>query len=290
MSPVGDDIAEMLSRLGGGPVFVHSDPFRTARFIPRSRDRGALIDSHIELLRLASAGRSLWMPAFNYDFPRTRHFDVAHDPSQLGPLPERFRVTRAEWRTEVPMFSASGTGEAPLITWSEDTDPFGGASLFARLVEADGVILYYGDTFHYSTVVHYAERLSGGPPYRYDKIFPGTVTRADASTISGSLNYHVRPLAAGLDYDWAAILTRALEADACVRLEAYPELVAASAGGLTQFLVDDMRRDPFALLDSETRHWVEPALQQVGRRFRIDDFEGPDPLFHLTGRRTGDSE
>jgi aminoglycoside 3-N-acetyltransferase len=271
---VAGDISKMLSRLGSGPVFVHSDPFRAANLLPATRDRQVFVDSHLGLLDEAAAGRSLWMPAFNYDFPRTRSFDVRCDPSQLGPIPERFRTTAATWRTPIPIFSGAGTGEPPSIYWADLTDPFGADSLFARLVQADGVILYYGDTFHYNTIVHYAERLSGGPAYRYDKIFPGSVTHADGSTSVGSLLYHVRPLGTGLEYDWPAILSRAIAAGICVSSAEHPQILAAGARALAQFLVDEMRADPLALLDSATRDWVEPELERLGRRFTIEDFEG----------------
>ncbi len=271
---VAGDVSKMLSRLGSGPVFVHSDPFHAVSLVPKTRDREVFVDSHLALLDEAAGGRSLWMPAFNYDFPRTRSFDVRRDPSQLGPIPERFRTTAAKWRTPIPIFSAAGTGEPPSIDWDDTTDPFGGDSLFARLVQADGVILYYGDTFHYNTIVHYAERRCGGPPYRYDKIFPGSVTSADGSTSAGMLVYHVRPLGMGLEYDWPAILLRAIVAGVCVRSTEHPQILAAGAGTLTQFLVDEMTDDPLALLDSATRAWVEPELERLGRRFIIEDFEG----------------
>ena len=270
---VASQISEMLSQLGTGPVFVHSDPFRAVKLVPPSRDRIALLQSHLDLLGTATSGRAMWMPAFNYDFPRTHSFDVAGDPSQLGPIPETFRLTRAAWRTEIPIFSAAGTGYPPAVTWAQNTDPFGPESIFAKLLEADGVILYYGNTFHYNTIVHFAERQAGGPLYRYDKIFQGSVTRRDNSRVNGSLNYHVRPLGMGLDYDWAAILSRALDAEACVRLDGHSEVFAASARALTRFLVDEMKMDPLALLDAETRKWVESKLAELGRRFLISDFE-----------------
>ena len=101
---VASQISAMLSRLGSGPVFVHSDPFRAVKLVPPSRDRIALLQSHLDLLGNAISGRAMWMPAFNYDFPRTHSFDVAGDTSQLGPIPETFRLTRAEWRTEIRSF------------------------------------------------------------------------------------------------------------------------------------------------------------------------------------------
>ena len=272
-SGVAARISEMLSRLGSGPVFVHSDPFGAARLVPPSRDRDALLESHLDLLTAATAGRAMWMPAFNYDFPRTHSFDLAGDPSQLGPIPERFRLKISEWRTEIPIFSAAGTGTEPAIIWAPDTDPFGAESVFAKLLEADGVILYYGNTFHYNTIVHFAERQAGGPPYRYDKIFQGIVIRADKSRVEGSLNYHVRPMGTGLDYDWPAILSRALNAGACVRLDSHPEVLASPARVLTGFLMEEMKKDPLALLDADTRRWVEPKLIELGRRFLMGDFE-----------------
>ena len=271
---IAADISALLSRLGSGPVFVHSDPFRAAALVARSRDKEVLIDAHIALLADAAGSQPLWMPSFNYDFPRTRTFDVANDPSQLGPIPERFRLERAEWRTGIPIFSATGTGDVLDIEWTECTDPFGPKSLFARLIEADGVILYYGDTFHYNTLVHYAERVAGGPPYRYDKLFRGSVKYADGTAKEGSLNYHVRPLGKGLDYDWDGLRSRAMQKGACVQLGNRPEILASSARSLCEFFVDEMKSDPLALLDDDSKRWIAPELERLGRRFVIDDFEG----------------
>jgi aminoglycoside 3-N-acetyltransferase len=270
---VSELAASLIADLGDGPVFVHSDPLRAATLVPATRDRKAFLDSHVALLREISAGRSLVSPAFNYDFPRTHFFDVNGDPAQLGPVPEHFRSTAAEWRTHVPIFSVAGTGAVPGIPWGDRTDPFGPESIFAWLVAHDGVILYYGGTFHYNTIVHYAERLAGGPPYRYDKIFGGDVRTPSGSVEHGSLNYHVRPLNTGLDYDWPLLLQQARDAGVCRSLDAHPQILGASARDLTDLWVTAMQRDPLALLDSATRKWVEPKLDDLGRRFEIGDFE-----------------
>lgn len=273
---IGEKIGELALSLGNGPLLVHSDPFRTARLVSRSRDRVALLDSHLDVLTIAAAGRGLWLPSFNYDFPRTHRFDLADDPCQLGPLPEHFRQTRQEWRTPVPMFSVSGTGEMPEVGWGDDTDPFGTESIFAEMEKRDAVIVYYGDTFHYNTIVHYAERKSGGPIYRYDKIFRGVVV-IDGHEHPGFLDYHVRPLGSGLDYDWPRLLDEAVAAGVCVRLDGHPEVLAASAKALTNHWMTAMRDDPFALLDAKTQKWVRLAHEESGRRFMIGDFESPEP-------------
>ena len=265
--------------MGSGPVFVHSDPFRAARMVKPVRDRNAFLDAHVAVLRDAASSRPLWLPAFNYDFGRTGVFDVKASESQLGPIPERFRVAHAEWRTSIPIFSITGIGHASQPRWGSETDPFGDDSIFAELVRRDGVVLYYGETFHYNTLVHYSERVSGGPVYRYDKLFPGRVVMADGSSVEGSLDYHVRPLGTGLDYDWPRLLSEALEAGVCRRLEGAPEILAASAKALNDLWVTSLRVDPYSLLDDKTRKWVEPAVEELGRRFVISDFESPEPAW-----------
>ncbi|MGK2961689.1 MAG: AAC(3) family N-acetyltransferase [Gemmatimonadaceae bacterium] len=270
-----DRIAGLLSEMGSGPVFVHADAFRAARLVPPVRDRSAYLDSHNALLRESAGNRPLWCPTFNYEFGKSRVYDVANSESQLGPITERFRTGAAEWRTPVPIFPVSGIGLRPEQYWGPDTDPFGPDSMFAELIEMDGVVLYYGDTFHYNTLVHQSERSSGGPVYRYDKIFPGDVVMTDGAIVPGTLVYHVRPLGTGLDYDWARLLGEALEAGVCRRLEGGNEVLAASAKGLHDLWVRDLRDDPLALLDAKSRNWVEPAIEELGRRFVITDFEGP---------------
>lgn len=276
---VASFIGELIGSMGSGPVFVHSDPFRTTRLVEPVRDREAYLDSHIAVLRDAAGDRALWLPSFNYDFPKTHVFDVVANESQLGPIPERFRTHAAEWRTPIPMFSVAGLGAAPSPAWGLDTDPFGGDSIFAELMRRDGVVLYYGATFHYNTIVHFAERVAGGPVYRYDKVFPGKVVMGDGTVVEGSLDYHVRPLGTGLDYDWPRLLDEAIDAGVCRRVEGHPEVLAASARALTELWLAELRADPFALLDEKTRKWVEPAIEELGRRFDIGDFESPEPLW-----------
>jgi len=42
--------------------------------------------------------------------------------------------------------------------------------------------------------------------------------------------------------------------------------------------VSDVRTDPVALLDARSRAWVEPALERLGRRFLLSDFESREPV------------
>lgn len=266
-------IEQLVVSMGSGPVLVHSDPFRAARLVKPVRDRVAYLDSHIDMICHAGCERALWVPTFNYDFPKTRVFDVRASESQLGPIPERFRTAAATWRTAIPIFSVAGIGYDPQPRWGFRTDPFGSGSIFDELVMQDGVVLYYGDTFHYNTLVHYSERHGNGPVYRYDKLFPGRVIMADGSGVEGSLDYHVRPMNMGLDYDWPRLKTEAVNAGVLRHLDGYPEILAASARGLNDLWTSNLADDPFSLLDSATRSWAEPKVNALGRRFVLTDFE-----------------
>ena len=263
----------LIDRLGSGPLFVHPDPFRTAQLVTPTRSRTEFLDAHLSLLIEIANDRGLWIPTFNYDFPRTHIFNTTSDPAQLGPLPEHFRTTTAHWRTSTPIFSAAGTGAEPYIPWGDIINPFGQNSLFAHLVECNGVVLYYGDTFNCSTIIHFAESLVGGGQYRYNKRFSGQVIFPDGKVVEGSLSCYVRPLAKNLDYDWKRLQDTALTTGVCVRLAEYPGLLAASARHLSELFKSELETDPLGLLDHKSRVWVNPMLNRLGRRFLIEDFE-----------------
>jgi aminoglycoside N3'-acetyltransferase len=270
-------LSGLIEGLGSGPVLVHSDAFRAARLVGPVRDRDALLAGHLDLLTAAAGTRGLWMPEFNYGFPRAKSYDVAATPTDLGPIPEAFRTAAAEWRTPVPMFSVAGTGPEPELEWGDETDPFGPRSIFAKLVEADGVILWYGNTFSSSTVIHYVEA-KRGPAYRYDKNFPGVVTMPGGESVPGSLKAHVRPLGAGMEYAWDRLERSAIDAGIVRQLKGNPEVLAANARAICDHWDEMMLDDRLSLLDDKTRRWVEPALDDVGRRFIITDFEAGEPL------------
>ncbi len=275
--PLFSTLESVLTELGLGPIFVHSDLMRAGP-APMRASREQLLQSHLDILLAARGGRELWMPSFNYNFPRQRLFDVKADPSEVGPLTEYFRTTGAVWRTPVPIFSFVGTGEAPQEDNRPEIDPFGETSGFADLVRLDGSLLFYGAPFHSATFIHYVERSAVGPPYRYDKRFPGKVVLSDRTARDVVLLYHVRPLDQRLDYDWPRLLEDLKQNGICRIWESgRTRFIALSARRFLSFWQERLTRDPLYLLDQLSLSWVEPLLAQLGRRFVITDFEHPTP-------------
>ena len=258
-----------------GPVFVHSDALHSRLLVPRSHDREQLLASHLATLGSLSDGRDLWLPAFNYDFVHTLRFDVEADESQVGPISETFRRGPGAWRTLVPVFSISGTGPPPpLATALPDlVDPFGDDSMFARHAELDGIVLWYGAPFGTTTFLHRVERASGGPVYRYDKDFAGTVVTHER-THHTVLRYHLYPLGRPLRYDWDRLLRRAADAGVVREVEGTGGVCLwAPADALGNHLLEAVAADPLDFLDGPSRDWVAPILERLGRRFELRDFE-----------------
>lgn len=266
------DVLAGLLRDVPGPAFVHSDVFRTSGAFPGVAGRHTLLSAHTSLLVEAAGGRSIWMPAFNYDYLRTGIFSVRQDASQVGVLTEHFRTEDASWRTKVPVFSVCGTGSMPVVNSGKPVDPFGAESVFARLAEEGGSILFYGAGIKDCTFVHYVESAAGGPVYRYDKSFFGTVT--DQSPVWTELLYHVRPRGCHLDYDWPRLSQELVEHGLLRRYESRRFAVASiEAAALREFWREKLSADPLHLVDDESRVWVAPKLQELGRRFLQSDFE-----------------
>lgn len=263
-----------LLRHKSGPVLVHSDLIRASGGVRGTRDRLSMLRAHWELISRAAEGRTLWMPTFNYDFVRTSNFSTDHDISQAGALTEHFRTTLASWRSPVPIFSFAGIGPAPLVASGPTIDPFGADSAFARLVDEDGFIVQYGAKFEdSSTFLHHVERWSGGPLYRYDKIFEGIVS-AQSRTELVVVNYHVRPKGHHLDYDWSRLEVDLTQHGILRRFESERFSVAVlEAVGLRQYWSERLAEDPLYLLDSTSRNWVSDRLEALGRRFQRQDFE-----------------
>jgi len=269
---VRDKVAGLLASRSG-PVLVHSDLFGSAGGVATSRSREGILRAHLDLLMSAAGTRDLWMPTFNYDFLSTGRFNVEIDPVQVGPLPEYFRTTRAEWRTLVPVFSVAGTGRQPTVSSGGTLDPFGSDSIFAQIADRKGSILFYGAGLHSCTFIHHVERFCGGPAYRYDKVFQG-VTSTASSSQHVKLNYHVRPRGHHLDYDWGRLL-RDLERSGRMRRVIATRFcaLAVEADDLRAFWTDRIATDPLYLLDDASRRWVGEKLNQLGRPFEFADFE-----------------
>lgn len=280
-----DAITAALSAEFDGPVLVHSDirgllarlDIDVRKAIGELGRNDDLMDRLVAQLQEIAGGRRLWIPAYNYDYCKTGLFDVRTTPSQVGALPEFFRTRKAEWRSDTPVFSTSGTGPRPDSISGDVVDPFGDQSEFHQLCQRRGALLFYGVPFS-PTHTHYVERTATaiGPLYRYDKYFTGTIRYSDVDVRGVTLAYHVAPRGVSVRYDMPRLQTELLEAGIMRSLPpAFGRSYVVSAAELTAFWRARLHRDPFYLTTPTCRPELERLVEAKGGRLEMADFEDP---------------
>lgn len=268
--------------LPGPLVMVHSDILKAYKALvfeglirPSSRleSRDTTVESVRSCLPLITGLpiENHVFPAFNYDFGVSRKFRVESDPVQVGSLPEHLRRVGALPRTSMPFFSFLGTG---LLSHTKEyfLQPFGEGSGFDQVAKSDGYVLLFGVGVDKLTILHYAEHVLGMPTYRYDKTFRGWIESASASWAC-EVQMHVRPAGLGLDYDWNRLEGDFVSAGVMKAWGKTSEIHIIRVSDLLMFLREKVSRNPFYLLDEQTRD----SLMHLGFdgrvRLEMSDFE-----------------
>jgi aminoglycoside N3'-acetyltransferase len=274
-TPLAKDFRRLLSPYANKPVMIHSDLFSAMPFVERTADRQKLLNNHLATLQDAISPKNIWMPAFNYQYTKTRFFSVKESPCELGPLNEYYR-TIASHRTLDPIFSFCSNQEIALdAPVGQELRAFSPQTAFFSLVKSKGAILFYGAPFTRLTMIHHVESRSGGPVYRYDKTFIGKVERADGTVQDLRYIYHVRPASQDLEYDWERLQSD-LTAQGILKCMPYKTKNIAmliDADNLLSYWLEKIKHDPFYLIDAASRAWAEPLVKKLGRRLTITDFE-----------------
>lgn len=249
-------------------ILAHSD----ARAISSLLEPGSLLKSKNELLRRglswiqqAFGSNDLILPAFNYQFPKSKKFDPENDVVEVGALPEYARHLVGWTRTSTPVFSYTTNG----LLLAEEVEPFGDNSTFSELDRNGGQILLIGVGCERLTFIHHLEHLAQ-IPYRYKKVFSGIVKK-DGEWVNSSVSFHVRPLGLGLEYDFIKI-EKFLYASNVIT-QAGPRVSVMRASDVRKAVLSKLHEDPFWLLEEATRVNVERRIQSLGRAFKSEDFE-----------------
>jgi len=269
-------LQECLADHKDAPLLIHSDLFKAGVFVEKSMDRDRLLQNHLDTVQSLTDPYNIWIPAFNYQFPKTRLFDIVNTASELGPFDEFMRTTWAKERSLDPIFSFASLKK---ISISEEIGTklvaFSHQTAFSTLLKNNGGVLFYGASLSSATVIHHVEFLAGGPLYRYDKVFKGHTVDQDEDRSAIDYIYHVRPMGKHLDYDWPR-LKRDLKNENIIRTVSKNSVdfaIYANASDLAAFWRSKLKEDPLYLLDEESKLWVAPLLDRLGRRFIISDFE-----------------
>lgn len=213
----------------------------------------------------------LIFPAFNYDFGRTRRFNVDKDPVQVGSFPEHIRTSRSFVRSEIPFFSVLSTEELHLST-DGVINPFGSASAFQRLLDMDAALMFSGAPLHSITFIHYVEEVTGGPMYRYTKSFPGKII-VGSEERECDFAMHVRPMGVHMDYDWPRLSEELQKEGIMCFSELSKDIFFIKTRELLEFWGNKLADKPLCLLDAESLAHFEPATNGGFRRVSIEEYE-----------------
>lgn len=264
-----------MKELPDSPLFIHSGIRKSLVAI---RDYGATSTENFKssLYQFFCSFvdgdlRRLIFPAFNYDFGRTRNFDVDKDPVQVGSFPEYVRSHKPYVRSEIPFFSVLSKPDLGLLT-NGVINPFGKASCFQVLIDSDASLMFSGAPLHSITFIHYVEEVSGGPKYRYLKSFPGEIV-SHGEERSCDFAMHVRPMGVHMDYDWPR-LSEELQNEGIMRFsEKSKEIFFINTRELLEFWGNKLTDDPLYLLDAESLAHFGPATNGGARRVSIEEYE-----------------
>jgi aminoglycoside N3'-acetyltransferase len=267
MSELISSIKKHIEEISIDNLFYHTDLLRGIRL---KADEN-LLNNHCKIfLELCE---NTFMPVFNYEFPKTRIFNLQKDVSQIGVINEHFRKNFAQWQTTVPMFSVSGTGSLPKINENNEIDPFGEGSIFEYLHKNNSAIIYYGANFNSTTFVHYVESVSNLLSYRYFKTFKGTVVSEDISK-EVALKLHLRPRGKTLNYDWNRLEQELTEEKILHSFkERITNIKVIKTDDLFNFWLNKIQQNPLHFLDDESKYWIKPHIEKLGRPFQQTDFE-----------------
>ncbi len=189
----------------GDTLLVHSSLRRTLR---ECKDAGFdvdPIDVLTSLQRAVGNEGTLIFPLFNFDFAKSRFFDVRKTPSRMGALTEAARQNEEAVRTGHPMYSFAVVGrQKNVFRGLDNRSGYGEDSPFALLRRLGGKIaaidVYDSECM---TFYHHVEEMMQ-VSYRYYKDFDGIYVDAEGIAAQKTYRLYVRDLEAGVMTDVAA--------------------------------------------------------------------------------------
>jgi aminoglycoside N3'-acetyltransferase len=254
------------------PILIHTDVSKVARSTLRRIDsKEGLLPGLHKFLKESFSEQELWFPAFNYDFAKTLVFDPINDPIQVGALNESLRNNGEYVRSFIPIFSVLRPTTEEGIRVRPKVNPFDPQGEFAELRNRNGAITFFGASLESLTFIHYIEKLAD-IPYRYEKLFKGNLL-LDNQITQISLVYFVRPLSMRLEYDWRKISKLLGDAKISFKNNRFGDYEIYNANDLTEFMLTKYAEDIFWTLTDDSKMESQKKLDELGRGFRIEDFE-----------------
>ena len=263
------DFERILDRLPKeSPVLLHTDIARIG-ILDGLQNYNNIIESYSNLFEDVFSDRTLLIPTFNYDFDKSKVFDLVEDLGQVGALSKYYSRKYPNFRTRTPIFNFVIKNNANLFTLEPQTNCFGRGSTFDTLKLNDGYVMMIGN--NRNTFIHYVEEVfSVG--YRYTKKFKGKVKYGNISK-EVSLQFKVRPRNNVVIYNEQDLIEGQQEGVISKATFGNTEILWYKALDYFNFIVNKLQRDEFYLLDNDSRAKVQNLSKLKGYPFQFENME-----------------
>lgn len=255
------------------PYLVHADISNVSLEILRNKSLGSLPQDRVinSLIRNLQTNE-IWFPAFNYDFTTTKVFNPNKDEIQVGSINEQVMNMSNSRRTLTPVFSFAGLGELLRPIKKRLYKPFSHDSEMSSLLQKDSHVIFLGAPISSFTFIHFIEEAKN-IGYRYIKRINGHI-KLEHELYETALEWRVRPAKQKLNYDWSKITRELASAGILQRYHTFGKYsYIMRLSKCYEVIGKKIEKDPFYLLDTETRNWVEPKMRKLQRSFELSDFE-----------------
>ncbi|MCF2909710.1 AAC(3) family N-acetyltransferase [Pseudoalteromonas sp. DL2-H2.2] len=244
-------VLEQLELHKSNSVFIHSSLFTLGKIesVKVAYLPNVLLSCFQNVLGKSGG---VFMPSFNYDFPKVRNADLNTQRSVLGFWPEWFRTQPNVVRSGHPMFSICGLGpDADAICKPSKPEffAFGPDSTFSRLIEQDCTLVLQGIGLRVATVIVQIEHMLG-LKYRFNKPFKGTVTLTNGKIYEGEYYHYCFPINNAYREDYSGLESALLSAGVLKKASLGRSFImSVNMKALYQFVERFTKDTPFALLN-----------------------------------------
>ena len=198
-----DFVRSLNDDIGDSPLIIHNNFSKIIHQFPELiiRPREKILENIIYILRTNLFCENIFIPTFNYEYTKSRIYNINKCKGQLGSLSEYLTKNFSAYRTHVPVFNHVD------ITFNHDCfnpeyridKSFGKESFYDWFTNKNGNIIFWGcDIQNTNTYIHHIEAMSG-ISYRFKKLFPGEVI-IDQKKFPLNFEYFVRSLKYQYEY------------------------------------------------------------------------------------------
>ena len=257
-------------------LFVTTDLRRLLRGLPNTDDRTVILESAFQLLKSYTGSESVWLPAFNYELTSTGF--GKHQPQSIttGALNSYIWHEKSEWKSQDPVFSLVGWGDKPNTFELQATElsMYGDGSIFNELINSEHQILSFGlGISDGATFMHMVEtNRPQGPMYRYWKNFQGFYN-IHGQIKDLTLSMHCRPAGHELEYDLPRLNEDLITNKIVEVLNPDLSIFVGNISEIYQFWMQRSTANPYYLLTPKVEQNFSKLRKELGRDFRMEDFE-----------------